>query len=209
MRSSPAQWHSLLYLQPERFSYPYELDFSVVVGLDKLIPVVGSRPEILSDYRAGDTGQHGFGRAIDTAWPGRDPLEVWNLARTARLFSGLGIYWNDLGSASFHFDTRLTRTVDNPALWGDYITHPYNPATDAHERVDDYTSADVILSMIAEKKSVIVPTAIGLTVLYLLTRRNQGKGPHGRKRKTRLSNRANSRSRSTASRRSARRSCAF
>jgi len=165
------QWASLLFLEPSFFQYPYEMDFSIVSALDRFIELVGSMPLNLSDYRPGDPRQHGLGRAIDTTWPNRDPLEIWNLARQSHLFSGLGIYLNDRDVVSFHFDTRADRTPDDPALWGDFITHSFDESTNSSVRQDEYTIAASVIDVIKKKSLTEFLVAASLMFgLYLLSR---------------------------------------
>lgn len=155
------QWKSLLHLTPDYFRYPDQMVFDVVYGLDLAISSVGAKPINLSDYRPGDPRQHGLGRAVDVCWPDSDPLSVWQKLLALKVFSGLGIYLNDQGVVSFHVDTRLDRIPDNPALWGDFITYPYNPDTKTHVRADQYTTADAVIEVL-KKKSV---TLIGVLVI--------------------------------------------
>lgn len=146
------QWKSLVYLQPSDFKNPDGLDFSIVQALDNFIHTVGSRPIFLSDWRPYDpenpNSRHYYGDAIDTTWPGRDPLQIRQQAIDSRLFSGVGIYYNDAGVASFHFDTRPNRTKEDPALWGGLITHPYSPQVGDHVRKTDYTTAQAVVDVI-------------------------------------------------------------
>jgi len=165
------QWDNLLHLQPSYFQYPNEMDFSIVSALDRFIELAGSMPLNLSDYRPGDPRQHGLGRAIDTTWPNRDPLEIWNLARQSHLFSGLGIYLNDRGVVSFHFDTRADRAPDDPALWGDFITHSFDESTNSNVRQDEYTIAASVIDVIKKNKATNILVAASLMFgLYLLSR---------------------------------------
>lgn len=132
------------FLSRDMFEYPDQVHFSILTALDTFIDryLNGQSIHILSDYRPGDPRQHGVGRAIDFEVAGAIPTTVWSLLQGSKLFSGLGLYLNDRGAVSFHVDTRTTRTVDNPALWGDYIEH-----TDAG-RVDSYTTVDAVLDML-------------------------------------------------------------
>jgi len=85
------QLKSFLHVQPSDFECPDRLDYSIVNAYDHFINQVGSKPIYLSGYRPGDPRQHGLGLAIDPTWPGRDPVEIWNLARQSHLFNGLGV----------------------------------------------------------------------------------------------------------------------
>jgi len=119
-------------------------------------------PVILDDYRPGDPRQHGQGTAIDTTWPGADPVGLYNLAVGSRLFNGIGIYLNEKEQVSFHFDTRADRTPDNPALWGDFITYPYNPDTKTHVRRDEYTSAQMVIDVLKKKTTIAIVAVAAL-----------------------------------------------
>jgi hypothetical protein len=167
-------WKTLLYLKPADFHFPDRLQSSVVVALDRFIGQIGSRPVILSDYRPDDyhpAGQHGQGLAIDTTWPGHEPLDIWSKAVSCRLFSGLGIYVNEVGAVSFHFDNRLDRLVNDPALWGAVITHPLDRYSGQHLQLNEYTTADVIVDIIKKKGVVLITFLIGFLLLYYLTKR--------------------------------------
>ena len=168
---TPQQWQSLIYLKPSEFKHPDGLQYSILSALDRFISIIGSRPIILSDYRPGDPRYHGQGLAIDTTWPGRDPLEIWNAAIDSGLFTGLGIYINELNIASFHFDTR-PRDDGTPAQWGGVITHPLDASTGYHVRQTYYVTAMEVIEIIKKKGTVLL---IGFCVLglliYLNTRR--------------------------------------
>lgn len=166
--ASVDQFKNLLYLTPDQFKHPENMDISVLTGLDRLILKVGSKPVIISDYRPGDTGQHGLGTAIDTVWPGIDPLGVWSLAKDSQFFSGLGVYVNDKNAVSFHFDTRIDRSRLNPALWGDFITYPFDPQKGEHVRKDDYVGADLVIDFVKKNVGGIARGAILLTIAIYL-----------------------------------------
>lgn len=151
---SVAEWQSLVYLKPSDFKRPDGLQFSIVQALDRFIGEIGSRPVILSDYRPGDPLTHGAGLAVDTTWPGVDSLRVYNKAIAFPAFHGVGVYINELGVVSFHFDTRLkTLRIDEPDRWGGVITHPLNTATGQYVRRTEYVGASTVLDMI-KKKSI-------------------------------------------------------
>ena len=165
------EWQSLLHLQPSHFRYPNNMEIDVVRGLDILIGAIGVRPIILSDYRPGDKKQHGKGRAIDTTWPGAEPMAVWDKAHKSRLFSGLGIYTNEGGYVSFHFDTRTERTVDRPATWGGQITHPFDPEVNGHIKRTEYTTVDAVIDQIKKKGTTVIAVLASLSfAIYLITR---------------------------------------
>jgi hypothetical protein len=134
--------------------------WGIVSRLDQFAGQVGIRPFILSDYRPGDLKQHGVGRAIDTYWP-ISPLGIWQDARRSFLFSGIGIYLNEKGNVSFHFDDRGDRFPEDPALWGAHVLKGEN----------SYTGSAVILDAIKKKGWVGGLLLAGL-VWYLY--QNQG-----------------------------------
>jgi len=162
----PEQWNSLIHLKRAEFKYPDQMDWSIVRALDVFISIAKSRPVILSDFRPGDPRQHGKGRAIDTTWPGADPLEINRRAMGANLFSGVGIYVNEQGTASHHFDTRTDRTPAKPATWGGVIEHEYNEATKSTDKTIAYTSMIGVIDLI--KKKLGNPASVALMVLFAL-----------------------------------------
>ena len=161
-----AEWGALLYLKASDFKYPEKLDASIVRALDRFIGIIGARPQILSDVRPGDSGQHGKGRAIDTAWPGLDGQTINAKAIASRLFSGIGVYVNEAGAVSHHFDTRTGRTFTNPATWGGIITHPYDESTNEHVRRTEYVGMSIVLDII-KKKGLPLIIALILSGLIL------------------------------------------
>lgn len=153
-----SEWNTLLYLSPGDFKYPDQMQYSVVKNLDEFIGIVGSRPQILSDYRPGAVGpsggasQHKYGLAIDTTWPGHDPFDIWDKAQSFGKFTGLGIYVNEINAVSFHMDNRTDRSTIDPAIWGATITHPYDPAKGEHVQMNQYTTADAIIDILKKKR---------------------------------------------------------
>ncbi len=111
-------WSVISYYQPGDFKHPEKLDFELVGGLNNLAYILGVKASILSDFRLGDEGQHGRGRAIDFAYPTVDSMTVLDAIRNMKHFSGYGMYVNERGVFSFHVDTRTDRSPDNPATWG-------------------------------------------------------------------------------------------
>lgn len=160
-------WKYLRYLKRSDFNYPDDLNFSIVQAVDRFIELyILVKPEFLSDFRPNDLdSQHSRGLALDMTWPGLDPVDIWNKARSARLFTGLGIYVNPAGFVSFHFDRRIDRTVEDPALWGQLI----DPETDP--RREKYVAAGVVIDVI--KKKEILTAGLVLGLLYWLSRQNQ------------------------------------
>lgn len=185
---SQAQWNSLLWLKPTHFKNSDKLTWPVVRNLDAVISKIGSRPVILSDWRPYETErggiqQHFEGTAIDHVWPGQDPLFVWQVLRDSNLFTGLGIYINEVGAVSFHTDNRTGRTVTNPALWGNFIEYPFDPAQGKNVRKDNYVGAELVIDAI-KKKGTTVGLILAGTLIYLLSSRSKKKN---RKRKRRRS----------------------
>jgi hypothetical protein len=180
MSVTAQQWNSLIHLKPSDFKYPDRLEFSIVQALDRFISLVGSRPIILSDWRpVGEErpgSQHPLGTATDSTWPGQDPVRINSLALQSGLFSGVGIYWNDVNVASHHLDTRTNRSVSHPATWGAYITHPFDQATGGHVTKYEYTVMDTILEMIKKKAVPITLSLIGFALLlYLMMNMKPGR----------------------------------
>lgn len=159
------QWAGLINLKPSMFSGPQGMQPAILLIFDRFVSMVGSQPVILSDYRPNDSdSQHRFGLAIDAYWPGKDPLSIWNLARGAGLFSGLGIYLNDKNVVSFHFDARTDRTPEKPALWGDFISHENG------QRKDNYTTAEAVLNVLGNVSSKGLPLILLAAAVYLVYR---------------------------------------
>ena len=152
------------------FRYPEKMNVQIINALDQFVGQVGSKPQILSDYRPNDPRQHGIGNAVDTVWNGVDPLGVWNKALASQLFSGLGIYINEKNIVSFHFDVRPDRHPSNPAIWGDKIAYVYDPILKDHVRRDEYTTASTIIDIL-KKNSLIAIAAILLFAGYMIIRR--------------------------------------
>jgi len=150
------------------FRYPDKLEWSVVKALDDFSVRLGRRPVILSDARpfdpANPNSQHGNGRAIDVAWPGADSLDVLGQLKSAQLFSGFGLYTNPNNAQSFHLDTRVNRTVTNPALWGNEIEYVNG------KRVDHYTTLERVVELV-KKNSLTVFSLLAVTLgLWWITR---------------------------------------
>lgn len=165
------EWAALKWVHRNEFDHPDQLHPSVVLKLDALAALLGASPRILSDVRPGEraASQHSpeqGGRAIDTTWPGVDPVRVWNTAKQSYLFSGLGIYLNEQGAVSFHFDTRTDRTPQAPATWGQLI----KPGPHG-ERERTETSAANVLELVKKKPALLVLPL--LTLLWLLLRRSR------------------------------------
>lgn len=173
--ASESTWQSLRYLNRELFTHPEMLRDSILVALDAFLAARAGAPawlrfQILSDGRPNErrSSQHYQGRAVDLVWPQLAPLTVWNELQGAQLFSGLGVYLNELGAVSFHVDTRPERTVSNPALWGALIAPGTNGARDY-----SYTDSLTVVNEILKKKSALLLPALALggLALWLVLRR--------------------------------------
>lgn len=152
---TPTEWASLAHLRPGDFRFPDKLEWSVVSALDRLIGQVGARPVILSDWRPFDennpNSQHFYGRAIDTTWPGVDPLRISELTESLQPSGGFGAYVNEAGVGSFHHDSRPNR-----ARWGGIITHPISPELGSRVKRIEYTGLGVVLGMLGRGLSAVV-----------------------------------------------------
>jgi hypothetical protein len=174
---TPEQWASLIHLKKTDFRQPDLMQWSIVRALDVFVSIVKSRPVILDDYRAGDPKQHGRGLAIDTTWPGVNPLDINRRALGSNLFSGIGLYVNEAGAVSHHFDTRTDRTPANPAKWGGIIEHPFDENTQKPTKTINYTALETVVELVKKKlgnpANLVAMALIGFG-LYLLLTRNRG-----------------------------------
>lgn len=165
---SDLQWRTLLNLKKSDFLFPDNLIFDVVQRLDRLITELGSRPRILSDYRPPNTvkSQHPNGWAIDTSWA-IDPARVYAAADRMFADGGVGVYINEVGGVSFHFDTRGKR-----ARWGGLITRPVDPDTGRTVKRIDYVGLEQVWQEI-KKKAIPASIALGIfaLILWLIVRR--------------------------------------
>jgi len=167
-----SQWASLVNIDKSFFRHPEKMQFSIVRAADQFISLVGIMPQNLCDWRDDRDSQHIEGTAIDLYFNGADPLEINQLAFNSKLFSGIGLYWNDRNVASHHFDRRPNRTVEYPAKWGCFITHPYDEQRQEHVAFYQYTTIDNIIGVI--KKKLALPGLFLVVcgfVLYLLMRK--------------------------------------
>lgn len=159
-------WQFIKNITPSDFNYPEALEFSIVQALDKFIDIIGSKPMVLSDYRPYDpkkpTSRHARGKAIDTTWPGADPIVVWDKALESGLFGGLGIYVNPDKAVSFHFDSRDKKADGSVYKWGGIITRP------AGQKKIEYTGASVVLKMIPTGGIVVVLLIAGYVIWQIL-----------------------------------------
>lgn len=158
-------WDDIRNYRPEDFSQPASLDHGVLFGLDRLAQRLG-RAVILCDYRPWNTGifsQHCLGRAVDFAYPGVSPSTVYDALRSVNVFSGIGVYRNAAGVASFHVDTRTDRTPADPALWGG--------VKNSKEQLDwSYGALETVLSMFDRNSSHLGFVGLALVSLVWLFR---------------------------------------
>lgn len=169
---------SSLYLSETDFRHPDKMSPLTVSSLDRMVGLVGSKPNIISDWRPYDpespNSRHYYGDAVDTAWPGVDPLTVLNLAFESQLWTGIGIYLNDQNAVSFHFDNRPGVSPTNPSKWGAFITHPYDPLKQANVQNNQYTTMQAILDVLKKKgigMSVLLITFAFAIYLYMTSKR--------------------------------------
>lgn len=109
-------WSKVRFFKKTEFSGPDQLDPLLVYGLDALREAAGRSIKINSDYRDGDPGQHGLGKAADIVIDGLSVVDQFLLAEKTRLFAGIGIYpfWNRPG---IHVDIRALRPHELGARW--------------------------------------------------------------------------------------------
>lgn len=115
----------LKHFKASEFEHPDEIDITLLAMLDGMRDEEGPREGIIitvnSDYRPGDVGWHGRGKALDIVIRNSitgDPLPVFKqfLIASRYLFGGIGFYpfWNSPG---IHIDNR-PRTLYKPtAVW--------------------------------------------------------------------------------------------
>lgn len=164
-----SDWTGLLHLRPGDFKNPAAMHVSIVRGLDRFITMVGSKPTIISDYRPGDPRQHGQGRAVDVVFHGLDPAYVISVAQASKLFKGIGLYQNEVGGVSYHFDTRVDSIADpnRPNMWGAFIRTVIDPATNQAKRVYEYLNSPAGLHTVLESiKKKVLPAAFGALILF-------------------------------------------
>ena len=121
-----------------------DVDVRLIRYTELLAKLLDTTPVILSDYREGDKGQHGLGKAVDVYWPDLDPLEVLEYVMGLNIFGGIGIYLNEKGAVSFHFDIRSHKADGSIATWGCFITHPNG------KKCMNYTTMDAVVKRIKE-----------------------------------------------------------
>lgn len=116
------------YYSPADFGvwFPF-MDKKLLIGIDGLCATVGEKLEVSpapgAIGRTGTTSQHNLGidfkvRAVDLLIPpGKNLEQIYNYARNARQFSGIGVYPDWQPRPGIHLDTRQGRTPGDPATW--------------------------------------------------------------------------------------------
>ena len=106
-------WKTITYFKPKEFSHPDKVSRQLIKNLDEYRKLVGKPIIIHSDYRPGDTGQHGKGLAIDFHVKGMNLMDQFLFAERTNLFTGIGVYpdWNNQG---LHCDIR----TEAKSRWG-------------------------------------------------------------------------------------------
>ena len=121
-------WTKVRFFKPSEFQYPDKVDPLLIYSLDALRAAAGRPITINSDYRPGDKGQHGTGRAVDIVIRGLHVVDQFLLAEKTRLFAGIGIYphWNTPG---IHVDIRPLQPHEQGARWARDKDGKYVPLT--------------------------------------------------------------------------------
>lgn len=150
---TPLEWAALSFLKKTDFQSPDQLQLSIVNALDTFIGQLKLKPDILSDYRpwtaSNPNSQHSRGLAIDVAFGALNPLDTLAAAEKSGLFDGIGIYRNEKGAISFHFDKRGSK-----ARWGGIITHPLDPDTGQTSKQIEYVSLQAVIDLIKKKSAI-------------------------------------------------------
>lgn len=137
----------LLNYESTDFNYPEKLNPELLRALDRFTETIGRKGTILSDWRDYDpvnpNSKHFTGDAIDVTFPGTDSVAILHAAQESGLFDGIGIYLNEVGAVSFHFDKRK-----HPARWGAFITPAVDPDTGESFRKYEYTTLDRVLDRV-------------------------------------------------------------
>jgi len=126
-------WEKVRYFKRHEFHDADKLDPLLIYSIDALRDAAGRSIKINSDYRPGDPGQHGLGRAVDIVISGLHVVDQFLLAEKTRLFSGIGIYphWNRPG---IHVDIRTLQPHEPGARWARDIAGNYVALTWAFMR---------------------------------------------------------------------------
>lgn len=109
-------WKKVRYFKKSEFAHPESLDPLLIYSLDALRAAAGKSIRINCDFRPGDPGQHGLGKAADIVISGFSVVDQFLIAEKTRLFSGIGIYpyWNSPG---IHVDIRTLKPHEPGARW--------------------------------------------------------------------------------------------
>lgn len=109
-------WSKVRHFKPSEFSHPDQLEPLLIYSIDALREAAGRPIRINCDYRPGDPGQHGLGKAADVVISGLHVVDQFLLAEKTRLFAGIGIYpyWNRPG---IHVDIRSLKPHEPAARW--------------------------------------------------------------------------------------------
>lgn len=160
-------WKNLKNYSRSDFAYPDKLQDSIVSALDLFTSQTGLKAVILDDYRPYDpsnpNSRHGFGDALDLFFAGKDPLAVLAAAENSGRFDGIGIYLNEKGAASFHFDKRGSK-----ARWGSFVTSERS-STGEEIRKNNYTTLEAVVAKIGELTGRALETVKKNPVPILLT----------------------------------------
>jgi hypothetical protein len=140
----------LRFFKPTDFRFPDKLEHDTVLSLDYFSQIIGTKAVVISDWRSYDeanpNSQHPLGKAVDVVFPEQTDSEyVYNEALASGLFGGVGIYVNEYGAVSFHLDVR-----SELATWGGVYSQV------GMERAVRYTTADAVLALLPEKKTLIL-----------------------------------------------------
>ena len=143
-------WSDIVLFTPTDFRFPDKLEHDTVQSLDSFCQMIGTKAVVLSDWRSFDeanpNSQHPLGKAVDVVFPGRNDSEyIYNQALASGLFGGVGIYTNEYDAVSFHLDVR-----PELATWGGVYSQV------GSERAVRYTTADAVLALLPEKKTLIL-----------------------------------------------------
>lgn len=168
---SPSQWLQLRHFTPANVPDSDKIQFSILQALDEFTGIIGARPVFLDVWRpvvSGSPVWHNQGIAVDVAYPDKDPLGVLQAAESSGLFDGIGIYRNERGAISFHFDKRGYK-----ARWGAEITHAVDPDTGKTVQQNAYTTLERIVDLIGKKKVLLTGggVVVILVVLVLLLKK--------------------------------------
>lgn len=168
-------WESVKNYKRSEFSAPDLLQNSIIDSLDLFTSQTGLKAQILDDYRAYTPGnpdsRHAHGDALDLFFPGKDPLGVLAAAENSGLFDGIGIYLNERGAVSFHFDKRGYK-----ARWGSLIT-PEISGSGQVIRKNNYTTLEAVVAKVGEltgravetvkKNPILIFAALGILLLLM------------------------------------------